>query len=137
MKLQTIKKFFDSLPTLDTVIAKRAVSTGSMVPGDIYIFSYDNFKPGSWVSDYRIVLLVSCRRGPGYFRSSRGNLLVSAYEIDLLGDSFEVLVNNLYKKRVIADYYKITRALDRFLGESKYKTFDLSRMRDLYEVDFI
>jgi hypothetical protein len=136
MKIQEIREKFSNSLLFSSGLARRPVSVGNINPGDLFIFAYDPLKGDGYQHHYRATIIVSTRRGSGYFRSSKGNMLISCYEISHLGpDGIDVLLNQLYKKRKVADYYKISRALDRYLGESSFKTFNLSRIRNLYEVE--
>jgi len=100
------------------------------MPGDIVLFNYPP------LSEQRMTLVVSNKRGSGIFISSRGNKLVSCFRLnDASSEILPIILQNLYKNRKKASYSGILKGLSALLGSRNYRTYKLNNMRHLYNVN--
>ena len=116
----------------DRIISSIPNSANRMYPGVIIIFTYEAaIDPGN----QRVVLIVGCDRGEGVFPGLTGTL-VSCIKLDADSDTvIDIILENLYKKRRVANYYaKITGSLISLLGEDSFRTYKLNKMSDIYKV---
>jgi len=117
-KVDDIRKYY---------LQRIPVSRGVVQPGDIIIFDYP---------DTYIALVVSTQRAPmGTFLSTRGNNLITTFKLPENKIIIEEAIRNLYKKRVRADYYTITKAFKKVFGPESFRTFNMSKIDNLYKLD--
>jgi hypothetical protein len=107
-------------------------------PGDILLFTYK--MPGAvgrTSGEERVFMVLKGRRGPGIFKSTRGNTLVMGVKLDTNRASIEVIVENLYKKRRKASYYgKIMKSLESLIGKESFRTYNIQGMgNNLHKVN--
>lgn len=107
-------------------------------PGDILIFTYK--MPGAVgkiSGEERVFMVLKGRRGPGVFKSTRGNTLVMGVKLDTNRASIEVIVENLYSKRRKASYYgKIMKSLESLIGKESFRTYNIQGMgNNLHKVN--
>lgn len=101
-------------------------SISSMSPGDLLIFTYNEVS--------RFVLVISCARGRGTFLSSKRNILVSCIQLNLTSPSSSIILRALYKNVKGADYQRLNRSLHSLFGRSNFRTFQLTKMKQIDEV---
>lgn len=129
-----LKNVLDSLRRSNSYIADNLSSPPKLTPisptflnpGDLVFLKYDRDL------FFRVVLVVSNKKGSGVFLSSRGNLLVSCFQLNVSPEITSVILNKLYKNRVLASYRTITSGLRSLLGKDRYRTFKLNNIRELY-----
>ena len=107
-------------------------------PGDVLIFTYK--MPGAVgkiSGEERVFMVLKGRRGPGVFKSTRGNTLVMGVKLDTNRASIEVIVENLYSKRRKASYYgKIMKSLESLIGKDSFRTYNIQGMgNNLHKVN--
>lgn len=101
-------------------------------PGDLVMFDYiNNFEVTS-----RFGIVVRSKRTGvqrGYFLSTRFNTLLNIFLLDSITlDSFEIMINNLYRNRIRCTYKNSPRILGSFLGQDNFRTFNVSKIRNIY-----
>lgn len=129
-------KFFNSITPYTKVKAYSVPRKAEhFAPGDIIYFSYP--EDGKGPLKQRIALIVSCNRGPtGLFISTRYNLLLMCFELDSKFDALiKVIVRTLYKRRRKSNYYKVIKTLTEFLSVENARTYDLKKMRGMYQIE--
>lgn len=119
-----LKDFTNQLQR-DTILVRKSFL--GLNPGDIIWFSYDGIG--------RAGLVVSSRRtNSGYFLSTRNNVLLNVFLLETLSDSMtELMVNNLYKNENVCDYHS-KNIVGAFLGKDNFRTFNVSRVKNLTSV---
>lgn len=123
------------------LLGKRTpVSSSAIKPGDALVFKYyyiDQNKRS--ISHERLVLVVSNKRSSsGVFIGSR-NKLLSAFNLGLKQEgTIRMILDQLYRNRKASSYNKINEnqisGLKALLGDSSYRTFKLSGIKDLHKV---
>ena len=97
-------------------------------PGDVVQFSYSG--------SFRYGLIVASKRtSDGMFLSSRNNTLINVVTASALSSAmFSLMINNLYNKENKCTYQSpsILKAL---LGRQNFRTFNVSKMRDIIKVN--
>ena len=96
-------------------------------PGDIIQFTY--------AGSLRYGLVVSSRRtSDGMFLSSRNNTLLNVVlSQELSATMFSLMVNNLYKNETACNYQS-PKIIGAFLGKQNFRTFNISKMRDIFKI---
>ena len=130
-----IKDFFGDIGGFDQkLLSPIPPSQSRMTPGNVLVLDYP--EDGKRALVQRVVLLVRIKRGHGIFISSQNNLLVACFQLNAKSATVvEIIMENLYKKRRRSSYYgKIKESLVSLLGIDSFKTFNLNKMRSIYQV---
>jgi hypothetical protein len=125
-------------PDMRKIITPITNNPSSMAPGDILLFTYK--MPGAvgvTSGEERVFMVLRGRRGPGIFKSTRGNTLVMGVKLDTNRASIQVIIENLYSKRRKASYYgKIMKALEALIGKDSFRTYNIQGMgNNLHKVN--
>lgn len=104
----------------------KGVSKLSLLPGDILMINSEEY--GS-----RLVLVVKSERtSTGQFISTRNNLLLNVFQLDLITlDMFKIVVNILYKNRTKCTYKNTPKILGAFLKETSFRTLNVRKIISL------
>lgn len=110
-------------------------STGSMRPGDLVMFTYDQLEDGILTLYTRLALVVYSSNGTISYTSQRGNLLVCCFRLNDCGDSvLKFILKRLYKRADLCSYETIQKGLGALGGEVNYRTYKLSGMTQLHKL---
>ena len=110
-------------------IAPIPRSAGYLSPGDVVLFKY------SIDGMDRAALVVSIKRGPGVFISSRGNKLLACVKLtSVSADVASVVLSKLYKNRKKCSYGTIVQGLSAIFGKDNMRTYDLNKISYLHEI---
>ena len=106
----------------------RETSYLGVKPGDLIQISYEGGN--------RQGLVVSSKRtSSGLFLSSKLNPLLNVVLVESIsGGMFSLMVNNLYKNRDACNYLS-PNIIGAFLGKENFRTFNISKIRDLLTID--
>lgn len=132
---------FSQKNTKKPTAARAARSAGSLQPGDLITFGYKlppNTSPKIKVASARtrLALVVSNNSGNGVFVANTGNKLLSCFTLtDASPVIRKMVIDKLYNKRRLSNYYKITKSLVSILGKDKYRTYILNRLSNLKKVE--
>ena len=109
-------------------VSFKRCSYFALKPGDIVMFQYDE--------QARLGMIVSSgRTASGLFLSTQLNSLLNMFLMEGLSmDKFQVAVNILYKNRTRCSYHGSPTILGSLFGQSNFRTFDVSRIKGLYQV---
>jgi hypothetical protein len=110
----------------DYTLSLKGVSKLSLLPGDILLM--ESLEYGS-----RLILVVKSKRtSTGQFISTRNNLLLNVFQLDLITlDMFKIVVNILYKNRVRCTYNNTPKILGAFLKHTSFRTLDMRKIDSL------
>lgn len=112
--------------------ARIPVSPGAISPGDVLYFKYG--------LDEVVVLVAGNKRSKiGIFPSSQNNRLLSCFKLShKSGETINLILNALYKKRKKASYQvvnsSIQAGLKMLLGKDSYRTYKLTKMKHLQKL---
>lgn len=97
-------------------------------PGDLIQFSYSG--------SIRQGLIVSSKRtSDGMFLSTRNNTLLNVVVTSSLSEAmFSLMVNNLYRNETACNYHS-SRIIGAFLGNNNFRTFNVSKLRDILKLN--
>lgn len=98
-------------------------------PGDIVYFAYeDKARLGMVVS--------SARTENGIFLSTRLNTLINMFLLEPVSpDTFEAILNILYKNPTKCSYWGSPVVLGSLFGIENFRTFDVSKMSQIHSVE--
>jgi len=131
----------DSDSDIKKVLRPCPASASRMVPGDILVFRY-YLGTGEGSRAQKVVLIVSCGRGPGSFPGREGTL-VSCIKLEILSEVVvDVLVTNLYNKRKVASRDKVIEylakvkdSIAKLTGSTgDFRTYKLNKMKAIFKV---
>tara|TARA_R100001443_G_scaffold67686_2_gene76489 strand:- start:1277 stop:1663 length:387 start_codon:yes stop_codon:yes gene_type:complete len=119
------KSFSDRLENLSVQVSETSYL--GLRPGDIVQITY--------TGSLRYGLVVSSKRtSSGLFLSSRDNTLLNLVLADSLSDTmFSLMVNNLYNNESACNYNS-PAIIGAFLGKQNFRTFNVSKIRDVLKV---
>lgn len=81
-------------------------------------------------------LVVEVERGPGIFISTRGNKLVCVFKLTSIGpETVNFILKTIYKNKRLATYQNVINSLSTILGSSSFRTYNLSKMSSMMEVE--
>lgn len=132
--------------SLDDFELINNIKVGDFQPGEMGIFHYTSNGPWSKVDKSFFVLCVSNKRSgaQAVFSSSAKNRLLSAFKTDSISkETLSVLIHIIYNAKAAlykeANYRNLNKRLGLFLGNSNYRTFDLTKMSNVsvVEVNFL
>ena len=113
-------------------IVKTSKSPFNSLPGDIIDFSYTS--PDKSKSR-RTVLVTKTTRAPGgFFLSTRSNILVTCFNININSPSVEVILKTIYKNRIKCDYWTMGKTLMSVLGKNNFRTYNRKFMDTTFEL---
>jgi hypothetical protein len=111
----------------DRLIVKETSYIG-LRPGDLVMFNYDG-------SSRTGLVVRSKRTSTGIFLSTQNNTLLNIFLVEsITSGAFELMINNLYRDRIRCTYKNSPRILGAFLGKNNFRTFNVSKIRDLYTI---
>jgi hypothetical protein len=111
----------------DRLIVKETSFIG-LRPGDLVMFNYNGSS--------RVGLVVKSRRtSSGIFLSTQNNTLLNIFLVEsITSGAFELMINNLYRNRLSCTYKNSPKILGAFLGKDNFRTFNVSKIRDLHTI---
>ena len=101
-----------------------------LLPGDIVTFTYANGE-----STRRLLVTGTNKAPSGKFLSSRSNYLLCCFEIQESLYSIIRILSFLYKNRIKSDYQQLPNTLKSVLGIKNFKTFNMSKIKEPYELE--
>lgn len=119
------KSFSDKLENLAVEVSETSYL--GLRPGDMIQITY--------AGSLRYGLVVSSKRtSNGIFLSPRNNTLLNIVLIDSLSDAmFSLMVNNLYNNESACNYNS-PAIIGAFLGKQNFRTFNVSKIRNVLKV---
>jgi|TARA_R100000152_G_C6562147_1_gene32561 hypothetical protein len=119
------KSFSDKLENLAVEVSETSYL--GLRPGNIIQITY--------AGSLRYGLVVSSKRtSNGIFLSPRNNTLLNIVLIDSLSDAmFSLMVNNLYNNESACNYNS-PAIIGAFLGKQNFRTFNVSKIRNVLKV---
>jgi hypothetical protein len=123
------------------LLKRNPVSSSAIKPGDVLVFNYFYIdKLSRNRKNERLVLVVKSKRAStGVFTSSRGNILLSCFNLGFKSEgTITIILDQLYKNSKDSSYTKINEnqinGLKALLGIHNYRTFKFSNMKNLFKV---
>lgn len=107
-------------------ISPNPRSLGSISPGDVLFFSYED--------EMYLVLVLSTTKGRTSFVSTRKNLLLTCFKLDLNKGVHIILLKKLYKNMKSSHYSLIKNSLFKTFGVRYFRSFIFPKMSDIYEL---
>jgi hypothetical protein len=97
-------------------------------PGDLIQVTYDG--------SLRYGIVVSSRRtSRGLFLSTQNNTLLNIVLVRGLSEAmFSLMINNLYNNEKACNYYS-PAIIGAFMGKQNFRTFNVTKARDIIKVD--
>lgn len=103
-------------------------SAARLIPGGVFAMRYGD---GTW----RLIIAVGKGGRAVYTLPSTRNTLVSCFKLDTLSNEIvDIVLQNLYKNVRKASYSWITDRLKTVLGSQNYRTYDIKKMRSIFEI---